>query len=361
MESPVGSRTVLEGREFDYFAGTGYLGLQNHPQVLQAAQQALQRFGLATATSRGGFGEHAVYVELERAVARFFGTDRALYFASGYMGMSALTQGTRGQFEHVFIDGEAHYSLWEAAQATSLPVTPFHHARVESLQECLRRELLPGERPLVLSDGIFPISGEIAPLPGYLDAVRDLDGLVYLDDAHAVGVLGENGRGTPEFYGVESRQVRASGTLAKAFGGYGGILWGEENWIPQVAQRAGVIMGASPPPLVAAAASLRSLELVRAAPELRQQLTANVRQARDGLRGLGWPLADSPVPILCLGVRPDVRLEYLKSGLHEQGIAVALVRNYTSTPAGGAIRVAIFATHTSEQINRLISAIASLL
>ena len=361
MGSPMGARTVFNGRELDYFSGTGYLGLQNRPEVVQAAVNALQRYGTSTATSRGGYGEHPVYDALEREGAAFFGASRLLYFASGYVGMMVLTQATSERFNHIFIDTAAHFSLWDAAQATNLPITPFHHRRPEHLQERLQRDLLPQERPLVLSDGVFPISGEIAPLPEYLALVKPYNGLVYLDDAHAVGVLGENGRGTADYYGInEVENCRSCGTLAKALGGYGGVIWGTADWINGIDRASRVLAGSSPPPLAVAAASARALEIARANPSLRQTLWDNVSRTRAGLRALGWELEDTPSPIICLAGRAGISLERIKSGLFEKGIAVSLVRNYTSTPPGGAVRIAVFATHTTEQIERLVAEISRL-
>ena len=361
MQGPVGARTVFNGREFDYFSGTGYLGLQSHPAVIQATVDAVQRYGLSTASSRGGFGEHPVYDELEREACAYFRAEKALYFASGYLGMSILTQGSNLRFDHIFIDAAAHFSLWDAARATNKPFTVFHHASPERLDEALRRELLPGERPLVLSDGLFPISGEIAPLPAYLELTGRFHGLVFLDDAHAVGVLGDNGRGTLDYYGIQAGEARTCGTLAKALGGYGGVIWGEAGFIDHLDQESAVCVGASPPPLVVAAASARALAVARLSPELLRSLRANVAQARAGLRSLGWELEDTPSPILCLGGRAGISLERIKAGLFEQGIAVTLVRGYTSTPPGGALRIAIFATHSGEQIERLVTTIRSLL
>ncbi len=358
MESPAGAQKIFNGQKMDYFGGTGYLGLQNHPAVLQAAQEALQRYGFSTATSRGGYGEHPVYDELEKEVCAYFEAEKALYFASGYLGGSILTQATSNQFEHIFIDSSAHFSLWDAAHATNLPITPFHHLRAESLAEHLHNELHRQERPLVLSDGVFPVSGEIAPLPDYLALVKPLQGLVYLDDAHAVGVLGKNGRGTPEYYEIEDTSCRSSATLAKALGGFGGVIWGKAGWVESIDRASQICAGASPPPLVVAAASARALVVARTTPELRRRLWENVSQARDGLRALGWDLADTPVPIICLESHQGISLERIKKGLTDENIAVELVRSYTSTPAGGALRIAIFASHSLAQITRLVDTIS---
>ena len=357
LESTPGARSVINGREMDYFAGTGYLGLQNNPVVVQAAQDAIQRYGFSTATSRGGYGEHPVYAELEQGVCAFFSAEKTLYFASGYMGMSILTQATNHYFEHIFIDSSAHFSLWDAAYATNLPITPFHHLRAESLNDKLGTELHKKERPLVLSDGVFPVSGEIAPLPDYLALIKPLQGLVYLDDAHGVGVLGEKGGGTPEHYHIQDPSCHTSATLAKALGGYGGVIWGTREWVEGIDRASRICAGASPPPLVVAAASASALAITRTSPELLPRLWNNVRVARSGLRVLGWELTDTPVPIICLEGNAGISLDRIKQRLFAQGIAVELVRSYTSTPAGGALRIAIFATHTVAQIERLVEAI----
>jgi glycine C-acetyltransferase/8-amino-7-oxononanoate synthase len=360
MQSPAGARTTFNGRSTDYFAGTGYLGLQNHPAVLQAAGDELQRYGFSTATSRGGYGENPIYAMLEQEACAYFGAEKVLYFATGYLGPSVLTQATSNLFDHIFIDSSAHFSLWDAALATNLPITPFQHMQAQSLADCMQRELRPKERPLVLSDGVFPISGEIAPLPDYLALAKSLQGLVYLDDAHAVGVLGENGRGTPEFFSIQDDSCSTSGTLAKALGGFGGIIWGNKTWVDRIDVASRICAGVSPLPLVVAAASACALALARKTPELRYRLWDNVRKARDGLRSLGWQLADNPVPILCLENRSGVNLEHIRKELFKQSIAVEIVHSYPSTPAGGALRIAIFATHTDEQIDRLINSISRL-
>ncbi len=303
------------------------------------------------------YGEHPIYDEFEKEACDYFRAEKVLYFASGYMGISILTQATGNRFEHIFIDSAAHFSLWDAAYATNLPITPFQHMHPQSLAERLHSELRRQERPLVLSDGVFPISGEIAPLPEYLELVRQLHGLVYLDDAHAVGVLGENGSGTPEYFDIRDTSCRTSATLAKALGGFGGVIWGTEEWVNSIDRSSRICVGASPPPLVVAAASARALAVARTSPELRYRLWDNVKQARTGLRILGWPLPDTPIPILCLEARQEISLEKISKKLFEQGIAVELVRSYTSTPAGGALRIAIFATHTRDQIERLVDAI----
>lgn len=228
--------------------------------------------------------------------------------------------------------------------------------RKKSKQNCF-----PGEHPLVISDGVFPISGEIVPLPDYLDVLKPYAGRIFLDDAHGMGVLGEHGRGILDYFTIQSDSIKVCGTLAKALGGYGGIVTGPADWIDMVEQNSGVCIGASPPPLVTAAASAKALEIARENPELRKQLWVNVKQTRDGLRRLGWELEDTPVPIICLLALNGQNLERMQSRLFQQGFAVAHVRSYTSTPPGGALRVAISSGHCAEQIERLIHSISKIM
>jgi 8-amino-7-oxononanoate synthase len=360
--SPLGPRVTIAGRERDYFSGTGYLGLHNHPAVLQAAIDCIRRYGLSTATSRGGYGEHPVYDRLDEELHAFFNCERAIYFASGYLGAAIVCQGYRDDCEQIFIDERAHFSVFDAARGAGKPVHAYPHLDPEGLQSLLRRELRPRERPLVLSDGIFPISGEIAPLPDLLRLIEPFNGKVGLDDAHAVGVLGPAGRGTADYYGIQlNERLATSATLSKALGGYGGILTGSAQQIGQLERNSRVYVAASPPPLPAAAAAAQALEIARQQPELRARLRDNVRLARQGLRALGWELADTPVPILCLGVRPGLDLGRIKDALFERDICISHVTTYSSTPPGGALRIAIFADHTPQQIERLVAEIAHIL
>jgi hypothetical protein len=195
MESPVGARTLINGRWRDYFSGCSYLGLQSHPDLLAAAAAALRQYGLGTATSRGGYGEHPLYREVEAAAAAYWGTEAAVYYVTAYLGNAVLAQGLREDYDRIFLDAASHYSVWDGARTAGAAIHPFGHLDPADLAVQLRRHLRPGERPVVFSDGVFPISGEIAPASAYCDVLAAYDGaLLCLDDAHATGVLGEHGR-----------------------------------------------------------------------------------------------------------------------------------------------------------------------
>lgn len=354
FSSPLGARVWIDGRERDYFSGTGYLGLQNHPQVQQAALEAIQRYGMATGTSRGGFGEHPVYDALEDEACRFFGSPAVLYFTSGYMGALILAQGLRERTERIFVDAWSHFSVLDAARLAGKPVVTFGHLDAADLAEQMRAHLQPGERPLVMSDGVFPISGEIAPLPTYLELARAHGGLLVLDDAHACGVLGPNGRGSKDYWQVDAADCLTTGTLSKALGGFGGVIPAERQLLEELERNSRIYTATSPVPLPVAAAAACALQIARSQPELRQRLRDNVSLARAGLRAAGWAVDDSPVPIICLRKPEGVDLEAIKDRLYAAGICIAHVRSYSSTPPGGALRIAVFASHTADQIERLV-------
>ena len=362
LQGPVGAVTLINGKPYDYFGGCGYLGLQSHPEVLQAAMEAIRQYGLSTATSRGGYGECPVYDELGRQTRTFFDCEQMAYFASGYLGAAILIQADPSPHDHFFIDADAHFSLWDAAAMSNRTITPFAHSNPAGLARSLADELRTGERPILLTDGLFPVSGEIAPLPAYLEQILPLHGRMYVDDAHAAGVLGAHGRGSLEHFGIVEDICHACATFNKALGGFGGFLYGKSKWLEAIERNSRILAGSSPPPLPAAAASANAIQVLGSHPELLAALRANISQARAGVKELGWEIQpESPAPILSLPGRDGVNLFKIRDSLFAKGIAVEYVNSYPSAPAGGTLRLALFATHTHEQIERLLAAIRSAL
>jgi 8-amino-7-oxononanoate synthase len=378
MQSAPGARTLISGRWRDYFSGTGYLGLQGHPELIAAATAALQQYGLTSGTSRGGYGENPVFHAVESAAAAFFGRERSLYTVSAYLGSGVLLEGLRGEYDRVYLEESAHFSVREAADASGVPVQAFAHCDAASLKAALGQTLGPRERPLVLTDGVFPISGEIAPLVEYIEVLSAFEGsILCVDDAHATGVIGPLGRGSLEhLLGPDATLPGEAGrpqvaptavrcytayTMSKAIGGHGGVIAGSQAFIGQLWRNAHALAGSSPAPIPAAAATAWALNYVAGHPELREKLWANVRRARDGFRRLGWDLEDSPIPIVCLRAMPGLDLAAMQAQLFGRDICVAHITRYSSTPSGGALRVAIFASHSEEQIDRLLCEVQHLL
>src|SRR5258708_3246718 len=197
MQSAPGAEAIFDGRRYLYFAGTGYLGLQGHPDVLRAAADAVYQYGISSATSRTGFGNNPPTLEVEERAAAYFGQEAAFYYISGYVGNSILALWLRDQFDVAFLDELAHYSVIEGLAMAQRPVITFRHCDAGDLAAKLAAHLQPGQRPLVMSDGVFPSLGHIAPIPAYAAALaRYPGGLICLDDAHGGGAIGAAGRGT---------------------------------------------------------------------------------------------------------------------------------------------------------------------
>ena len=368
MESAPGAETVLDGRRYLYFAGTGYLGLQGHPEVLKAAAEAVYRYGISSATSRTGFGNNPPTLEVERRAADFFGAEAAFYYVSGYVGNSILALWLRDEFEVAFVDELAHYSVIEGLALSQRPVVTFRHCDPDDLAARLAAQLQPGQRPLVMSDGVFPSLGHIAPIPAYVQALaRYPGGLICLDDAHAGGTLGAAGRGTYDYFGLDGARASGpvglyfSGTLSKALGGQGGVISGPRDWIERLKQSSHYFNGASQPAVPVAAASAKALGIVSAHPEMRQQLWDNVRRAKSGLRRLGLTVDDTVVPIIGLTVGSGSDMDRIQQDLMRRGIAIAYARAYAGLGPDGALRIAIFSTHTPEMIDRLLAELGSVL
>ncbi len=355
MEGPPGAITVIDGKRCVYFAGTGYFGLQGHPELIRAGTEAFRAFGTHGATSRAGFGNNPVLASVEARLGQFFGAADAAYFGSGYLSLLILAQALEEEFDAVFMDEAAHVAVSDAAASAKKPVFLFRHRDPADLERLIKKKLRPGRRPIVLTDGVFPVYGKIAPLPDYVRTLALFRGSLAVDDAHGAGVLGRNGRGAAEHFGLGPGSVHTAGTLSKAFGGYGGFIVGGKRLIARV-RRQGAYLGSTPAPTALAAASARGIEIVSAHPEMRLRLWENAALAKAGLRKIGVETDDTPVPIAAWSLRSATAMKRVQRELFNRGIAIALMK-YPGTPPQGVLRITIFSTHTAGQIEELTDAL----
>jgi 7-keto-8-aminopelargonate synthetase-like enzyme len=359
MGSAPGPETVINGRRCLYFGGTGYFALHGHPEVIEAGIAAFRKFGCHSATSRTGFGNTPVQIELERKIAEYFGTEDSIHFVSGYLDNLFLIQALKDRVGAIFIDETAHFSIRDAVYSALKPVHTFKHRDPEDLAQKLKANLKAGDIPLVMTDGIFPTFGVIAPVPEYLKALEPYQGYLCLDDSHSVGVLGPNGRGTYEHFGVKSERCLYAGTMSKAFGGHGGFIPASKAFIDHIKATCGAYPGATPSPTPAMAASTKGLEIVKREPQRRERLRRNVALAKNGMKKLGFEMNDNPVPIVTWVMKSAEDMKKVQQELLAKGIAVALLK-YVGAPAGGVLRASIFSEHTPEQIERLLAELGRL-
>lgn len=339
------------GRTVAYFGGCDYFRLAGDPEVVEAACGAARRFGLGVAASRRTTGNHALYEELEAALATFFGAEGALLVGCGYATGMAVAQACRDGFDEVLVDERSHGCIADAAPLFGGRVREFGHRNAESLAGMVALEGRE-ERVLVVTDGMFAHDGSVAPLGEYRRVLPKAAWLL-VDDAHGAGVLGAQGRGTPELTGVGRRHLIQLVTLSKAFGASGGAVLGPRALLREIVKQSAVFVGSTPPPLPMAAAALASLRRLGSEPELRARLVANSALLKRGLRDAGWPVEATPGPVAAVVPQSARAAATLQRRLLAHDVFPPFIR-YPGGPDRGYFRCAVSSEHTREQIERLV-------
>ena len=360
MESRTGTRVVLNGKSYLYFAGTSYFQLHSHMELIKAANEATLKYGIGSATTRAMTGTTPLLKKMEEKLANYFNTEDATYVPSGYLsslaGLMALKE--LGKYQVIFLDEDSHYSLAEGAAATGKAVISFRHRNLDDLESLMKKHLGPGQRPLIASDGLFPIMGTLAPIRDYLAMTKKYDGVVWIDDAHGVGILGAHGRGSCEALGIRSDRIYLGATLSKAFGAYGGIIAGRREFIQKV-RSGSVLTGSSSPMNAAVAAGIKGLELVQENQNLRKKLWDIARYMREGLQHMGIPIEPlfipemhGTIPIFSFAHKDAATMRAIHSYLIKQGIYTQYT-SYRGAGSEGVIRVVVSSAHKKVEIVRL--------
>lgn len=386
FDCPPDAMISIAGHTYLYFAGNGYLGLQAEPEVLAATCEAVLRYGVGTATSRIAFTSPPVF-EVEHRIAEILGTERSLYTASGYIANQILLESLEGTFDRIFIDESSHYSLFNAAKrirkTRCQPIT-FQHRNPNDLKEKLDANLQLHEKPIVITDGVFSYLGTIAPIKEYVGLLADYEGAsLWIDDAHGFGILGENGYGTLEHCGLDPSAVNRTlqddtdhfgfgklptiktrlftcFSLSKAVGGCGGIIPGTESFVQRLKDHSTGFFGASAPPSPVAAATAKALSILTEK-TIRQKLRKNTAALKNQLRNLGLEVNDSPVPIVILTLGSSGNMRRIQKELSQKGILISYLPRYAGLGSTGALRIAVFATHTTEMIHELTDSLKKII
>lgn len=364
MQSAPGPEVVIDGERYLYFGGTSYLGLHAHPAVIEAGCAALRAYGVHTATTRAGFGTSPLVVKVEELAARYFGTEDAFYFASGYAANHVVLPWVARAASAVFLDEHAHFCLQEAVRLTGKPIHLFRHQDPVHLAELLGVVLKPGEVPLVVADGVTSAVGRVAPVTEYLELLsRYAPAALHLDDAHGFGVLGGEGRGTFEAAGcwesvnggapLGGVSVTVCGTLAKALGGFGGVIPGSRQFLADLRRASHYYDGASAPASALAGSTAAALELILSDSSFRQRLRENIGRVRQGLRELGIAVPDIPAAHVGFARGRAEDMRSLHERLRTEGILLPYLPAYQGVGPEGILRLAVFAQHTPSMLDRL--------
>jgi 8-amino-7-oxononanoate synthase len=343
---------VLHGRrKLIYFAGCDYFRLASHPRVQQALRQGLARFGLNVAASRWTTGNHELYGRLEKALASFLGAPCALLVPNGYLTNLAVAQAYQGHFTHAFIDEKAHPSLRDAAAFLGCPVIAFKHRDPQGLAALLKEHRPP--KPVLLTDGVFPHHGLVAPLKAYRQLLPS-EAMLFIDDAHAAGVLGPSGKGTLELERIPRHRAVQTITLSKAFGVFGGVILGSSELISRLSQKSRLLVSSTPFPLPLAAAALQAVRILRSSSGSRKRLVANSASFKRQLRAAGLPLPESPSPIIAVQAKHEADTPLVRHRLRQAGIYPSFIR-YSTGPATGCFRFALSSEHSARQLQVLLA------
>lgn len=352
----VGDNEVrLRNRTLIYFSGCDYFRLARDRKVMQAASSSLAKDGLNVAASRLTTGNHGIYRLLETGLAGFFGAEAALLFPDGYFAPIAAAQALTGEFTHAFVDELAHGALRDAARMLDCPVKKFRHRDSADLARILAN-CGRNARPIVLTDGMFSHDGSVAPLREYLKVLPGR-GMILVDDAHGVGVLGASGKGSLQHENVGRKRIIQCATLSKAFGVYGGVVLTSHVLRAKILERSRIFVGTTPLPPPLAGAALASLKILRSEPARRRKLFQNLFHVRTKLHAAGWKISETPGPIIRLPVMNPAEAGGLRRRLLAAGIYPPFLQYGAS--AQGVFRFVISSEHTRAQLNKLVAVLAA--
>jgi len=343
-------------RTLTYFSGCDYFRLARDPRLAAAARKALAGHGLNVAASRLTTGNHRIYAQLETALAGFFDSGAALVFPDGYLAPVAAAQAMAGEFTHAFIDEMAHGALVDAARMLDCPLIKFKHRDAADLARLLAKGGRDA-RPIILTDGMFAHDGSVAPLREYLKVIPSR-GLILVDDAHGVGILGATGKGSLEQEGVSRKRIIQCATLSKAFGAYGGVVLAARPFRGKMLARSRNFVGTTPMPPPLAGAALAALKILSSEPARRVRVLAKVAYVREKLRAAGWDILATPGPIVRLPVLTEADAGALKKSLLAAGIYPPFLK-YGSAASQGIFRFVISSEHTRKQLDELVAVLAS--
>lgn len=351
LSSGVGATTTIKGREYLYFAGNDYLGLSNNAETATAACEAIKRYGTGFSASRQTTGTADLHLELERHLAEFKGTDDAVVFASGYLGNRLLLEAFRSEYTAVFADAMAHPSITDAIPRNIQKVFMYAHCDAAHLEELL--ESHPEERPLVITDGIFALTGELAPLDMLYAVAMRHKALLVVDDAHSTGVLGERGRGTPEHFGLDRAPgIYQSETMSKALGSYGGFIAGSRNLTDEIRCGSPFYSASTALPPAIVAAGIASLKVIESNPGLRHRVLENAAGLRMAVRDSGFDTTETIAPVIPVFFKTPGEAAALSEYLYEKGIIAPAV-NYPVKTGRYIVRITVSAAHTEAHLETL--------
>lgn len=357
VSGPQGPTVLIDGRPVLLLCSNNYLGLADHPNVREAAAEAALCWGVGAGASRLVSGTMTIHHDLEERLATFEGTGASVLFGSGYLANLGVIGAFAGPGDTIFSDRLNHASIVDGCRASRAQVVVYRHLDHEHLATCLRRHCGEGRR-LIVTDSVFSMDGDLAPLPEIVELARRHDARVIVDEAHATGALGPGGRGAVAHFGLEGQVDAIVGTLGKALGSYGAYVCGERRTIDYLVNVARSLIFSTAPSPPAIAGALAALELLESRPELVQRLHAAARALRAGLAEEGFAVPESDMHIVPMLVGSERAAMAMSQAALEDGVFAQGIRPPTVPAGTSRLRLAVMASHTATELRRAAAVLA---
>jgi 8-amino-7-oxononanoate synthase len=359
IDSYDGPRVTIAGRSMLLLCSNDYLGLANHPSLAKAASLSMERYGFGAGASRLVSGTSALHRELEQCIAQFKGTDSAILFNSGYAANTGIIPALANEGDVVLSDSLNHASIIDGCRLSRARVAVYRHKDVVHLEDLLKKSKAAARR-LIVTDGVFSMDGDIAPLPDLVLLSEKYDAMLMVDDAHATGVLGETGKGTVEHFGLEGRVHIQMGTLGKALGSFGAFAAGNRDIIGILMNRARSLIYSTALPPAVCSASMAAFAIVEQEPQRRKALWKNRERLVSGLRPIGISIGNSDTPIIPVIIGDSEMTLQAGKRLFNDGIYAAAIRPPTVAENTSRIRMTLMATHSDADIDAVIAALGAM-
>ena len=356
LESPQGVDVVVNGERYVNFSSNDYLGLASHPKVIEALADGARKWGAGSGAAHLVSGHSLPHHALEEELAEFTGRARALLFSTGYMANLGAVSALLGRGDSVFEDRLNHASLIDAGILSRARLKRYGHADASELVTQL--DATDSGSKLVVTDGVFSMDGDLAPLPKLVQACQQKDAWLMVDDAHGIGVVGPQGRGSLEHFNLNTEAVPILvGTLGKAFGTFGAFVAGSETLVESLIQQARSYVYTTALPPAVAEATRASLRLIQTESWRREKLQQLVKRFRQGASESGLPLMDSFTPIQPLLLGDTGRALTVSQRLREQGFLISAIRPPTVPEGTARLRITFSAEHEEAHVDRLLNAL----
>ncbi len=349
----------VDGKKTRLFSSNDYLALSRHPDVRRALIEGVERYGAGSTASRLVTGTHPAHMELEERIKGFEHTEAALVFNSGWHANTSIIPSLADRATELFLDRFVHASIIDGALLSRATIRRYPHLDMDSLEDMLKKSM--ARKRFVLTDGVFSMDGDTPPLEEMLYLAERYDAIIMVDDAHGVGVMGEDGRGVHQHYGVEgSERLIYMGTFGKAFGTCGAFVVGNRGLVDYLVNRArGFIFSTALPPAVCQA-TIRAIDIAERDVERRRRLATNAAFLRAGLNGLGLDTLSSHTHVVPLLVGDNHRARELSERLLQRGFFVQAIRPPTVPEGTARLRITLSSEHTTEDVEEFLAAMEEL-